>query len=222
MIEILKAQWQFLLTGVALTVGLTVLGFVGAVLLGTVMAIFRVSPIAPLRAVGTVYVEIFRNIPLLTLLIVLVFGLPKIGITIDLFPSGVIGLVLSGAAFVCETVRSGINTVSIGQSEASRALGMSFVQQLRLVILPQAFSTMVQPLVNVFIGVLIGSSLCAAVGVKDLTNVAQQLNIQYAEAVTMFLLTGAVYLVFALGAGTAGARIEAKVAGSRSRRRSVA
>lgn len=206
---------SFLLNGVLTTVGLTILGFVGALLIGTIVAVFRVSPITPLRVVGTVYVEFFRNVPLLTLLILIVFGLPDIGLLFPLFWCGVLGLVLAGSAFICETVRSGINTISVGQSEAARALGMSFGTQLRLIILPQAFRTMVQPLVNNFIGILIGSSLASAVGVSDITNVTQQLNIRYAEAVVLFLLSGAVYLVFALGAGGVGSWLERLVSKSR-------
>jgi glutamate transport system permease protein len=106
----------------------------------------------------------------------------------------------------------------VGQSEAARALGMGFWQQLRLVILPQAFATMVQPLVNIFIGTLIGSSLCSAVGVSDLTNVTQQLNIQYAEAVFLFLVSGLTYLLLALGSGAVGGVIERRLAGSRAGR----
>ena len=207
--------------GLLVTVLLTVFGFLGALLLGTVIAIFRVSLIAPLRGFGTVYVEFFRNIPLLSLLILVIFGLPDVGLLIPLFWAGVVSLVLSGAAFVCETVRSGINTVSVGQSEAARALGMGFWQQLRLVILPQAFATMVQPLVNIFIGTLIGSSLCSAVGVSDLTNVTQQLNIRYAEAVVLFLISGATYLVLSLGSGAIGGVIERRVAGSQAERGGV-
>ncbi len=213
--QMLADNFSFLLNGVLTTVGLTILGFVGALLIGTVVAVFRVSPITPLRVVGTAYVEFFRNVPLLTLLILIVFGLPDIGLLIPLFWCGVLGLVLAGSAFICETVRSGINTISVGQSEAARALGMSFGTQLRLIILPQAFRTMVQPLVNNFIGILIGSSLAAAVGVSDITNVTQQLNIRYAEAVVLFLLSGAVYLVFALGAGRIGSWLEGLVSTSR-------
>jgi glutamate transport system permease protein len=211
----LRANAAFLLNGVLTTVGLTILGFVGALVIGTLVAVFRVSPVTPLRVVGTVYVEFFRNVPLLTLLILIVFGLPDIGLLFPLFWCGVLGLVLAGSAFICETVRSGINTISVGQSEAARALGMSFGTQLRLIILPQAFRTMVQPLVNNFIGILIGSSLAAAVGVSDITNVTQQLNIRYAEAVVLFLLSGAVYLVFALGAGGVGSWLERLVTRSR-------
>lgn len=213
--RMLSENSSFLLNGVLTTVGLTILGFVGALVIGTIVAVFRVSPITPLRVVGTVYVEFFRNVPLLTLLILIVFGLPDIGLLIPLFWCGVLGLVLAGSAFICETVRSGINTISVGQSEAARALGMSFRTQLRLIILPQAFRTMVQPLVNNFIGILIGSSLAAAVGVSDITNVTQQLNIQYAEAVVLFLMSGAVYLVFALGAGGVGSWLERLVSRSR-------
>ncbi|MHB1009412.1 MAG: amino acid ABC transporter permease [Propionibacteriaceae bacterium] len=211
----LRDNATFLLNGVLTTIGLTVLGFTGALVLGTLVAIFRVSPVTPLRVLGTVYVEFFRNVPLLTLLILIVFGLPDIGLLLPLFWCGVLGLVLAGSAFVCETVRSGINTIGVGQSEAARALGMSFTTQLRLIILPQAFRTMVQPLVNNFIGILIGSSLAAAVGVSDITNVTQQLNIRYAEAVVLFLIAGAVYLVFALGAGGVGAWLERLVTRSR-------
>jgi glutamate transport system permease protein len=213
--QMLADNAPFLLGGLLTTLLLTVLGFAGALLLGTTIAVFRVCPITPLRVVGTVYVEFFRNVPLLSLLILIVFGLPDIGLLIPLFWCGVLGLVLAGSAFICETVRSGINTISVGQSEAARALGMSFSTQLRLIILPQAFRTMVQPLVNNFIGILIGSSLASAVGVSDITNVTQQLNIQYAEAVVLFLLSGAVYLVFALGAGGVGSWLERLVSGSR-------
>ncbi len=213
--QMLGENSSFLLNGVLTTVGLTILGFGGALVIGTIVAVFRVSPITPLRVVGTAYVEFFRNVPLLTLLILIVFGLPDIGLLFPLFWCGVLGLVLAGSAFICETVRSGINTISVGQSEAARALGMSFGTQLRLIILPQAFRTMVQPLVNNFIGILIGSSLASAVGVSDITNVTQQLNIRYAEAVVLFLLSGAVYLVFALGAGGVGSWLERLVSRSR-------
>jgi glutamate transport system permease protein len=193
-----------LVAGFGYTAALTALGFVFALLLGTVLAVFRVVPILPLRVVGSVYVEFFRNIPLLTLLVLIVFGLPDIGITYSLFTSAVLGLSLSGAAFVCEAIRGGINAVSVGQAEAARAIGLSFTQSLRHVILPQALRSMVQPLTNVFIGVLLSSSLAAAVGVDELTNRSEQLMNKYAE-VTIFLVAGLVYLVVALlGAGTGG------------------
>ena len=207
----------FLLGGLLVTLELTVLGFVGALLLGTVLAVFRVSPIAPLRWVGAVYVEVLRNMPLLTLLILVVFGLPDVGITFSLFTSAAVCMAAFAAAFVCEAVRGGINTVPVGQAEAARSLGFTFTQSLRYVILPPAFRTMVQPLVNIFIGVVLGSSLASAVGVSELTNRTQVLNLQSAEAVVLFLVSGAIYLVIALLGGAAGGALERRVSGGRLR-----
>ena len=207
----------FLLGGLLVTLELTVLGFVGALLLGTVLAVFRVSPVAPLRWVGAVYVEVLRNMPLLTLLILVVFGLPDIGITFSLFTSAALCMAGFGAAFVCEAVRGGINAVSVGQAEAARSLGFTFTQSLRYVILPPAFRTMVQPLVNIFIGVVLGSSLASAVGVSELTNRTQVLNLQSAEAVVLFLVSGAIYLAIALLGGAAGGALERRVSVGRAR-----
>jgi glutamate transport system permease protein len=203
----------FLLGGLLVTLELTVLGFLGALALGTVLAVFRVSPIAPLRVAGAVYVEVLRNMPLLTLLVLVVFGLPDIGVTFSLFISAALCLAGFGAAFVCEAVRGGINTVAVGQAEAARSLGLTFSQSLRYVILPPAFRTMVQPLVNIFIGIALGSSLASAIGVSELTNRTQVLNLQSAEAVILFLVSGAVYLVIALLGGAAGGALERRVSG---------
>jgi glutamate transport system permease protein len=197
-----------LVSGFGTTVELTLIGFCGAVLLGSVLAVFRVSPIAPLRAVGLTYVELFRNIPLLALLVLFVFGLPDIGITYSLFASSAICLALYSAAFVCETIRAGINTIPIGQAEAARAIGLTFTQSLRHVILPQAFRSMVQPLTNVFIGVALGSSLAAAVGVNELTGQTQVLDLNYDEPVPTFILAGVGYVLITLTAGLISGRIE--------------
>lgn len=200
-----------LLAGYLVTLELTALGFLGALVLGTVLAICRVGPITPLRVIGSVYVEIFRNIPLLALLILFVFGLPDVGLTYSFFVSTAICLALSGAAFVCKAMRSGINAVSVGQAEAARAIGLSFSKSLRFVILPQAFRSMVQPLVNVFIGVALSSSLASAVGVSDLTNRTEFLNLQYAEATASFLVGAVFYIVLALAGGTVGGYLERRL-----------
>ena len=205
-------HFGFLMQGVLYTLGLTVFGFVGALVLGTLLAVCRVGAITPLRVIGSAYVEFFRNIPLLSLLVLVIFGLPDAGVTIPLFASAAICLALSGSAFACEAMRGGINSVAVGQAEAARAIGFSFGEVLRFVVLPQAFRAMVQPLVNVFIGVLLSSALAAAVGVAELTNRTQQLNLKYAEAVVCFLFAGAVYLVIALAGGAVGGGLERRVA----------
>ena len=208
----------FLLGGLLVTLELTFLGFAGALVLGTVLAVFRVSPIAPLRVVGGLYVEVLRNMPLLMLLVLVIFGLPDVGLTFSLFTSAALCMAAFGAAFVCEAVRGGINTVAVGQAEAARSLGLTFTQSLRYVILPPAFRTMVQPLVNIFIGVALGSSLAGAVGVPELTNRTQVLNLQSAEAVVLFLVSGAIYLTVALLAGAAGGALERRVSSGRTPR----
>lgn len=205
-----------LLGGVRVTLMLTLLGFGLSLVVGTLLAVFRVSPIVPLRWAATVYVEIFRNMPILSLLVLLVFGMPDAGLLLPLFWTGVLALVLSGSAFVCETVRSGINTVPVGHAEAARSIGLGFWGVLRYVVLPQAFRAMIQPLVNIFIGTVIGSSLCAAVAVPELTYRTQAINSQYAQAVLMFLTVGIVYLAVAFGGGAVGWLLERRLSPART------
>ncbi|WIK64019.1 amino acid ABC transporter permease [Gleimia hominis] len=209
--QIVLNNADLLLAGLGRTLAMAALGYIGALILGTIIAIFRVSPVPVLRGFGTLYVQFFRNIPLLTLMILTVFALPDAGLQLSFFTAATLAVVLSSAAFVCETIRSGINTVSVGQSEASRALGMNMFQQLRYVILPQAFASMIQPLVNVFIGTVIGTSLASAVGVAELTNITQQLNLRYAEAVLMFVVSGICYLAIAFGGGALGVWLQRRV-----------
>lgn len=206
--DLLVKSLPQLLSGAAITIALTVFAYLFALVLGTTIAVFRVSPIPPLRWFGAVYVEIFRNIPLLSLLILIAHGMPDAGLLLSYFWSGVLGLTLSSAAFICENVRSGINTVPVGHSEAARSIGLGFFGTLWHVILPQAFAAMVQPLVNVFIGTLLGSALCAAIAVGELTYVSQDLSGRSAQAVFFFLFSGIVYLTISLLAAFVGRRIE--------------
>lgn len=198
--------------GLLTTIELSLLAFCGAVLLGTIIATFRVGPVPPLRVVGTVWVGIFRNLPALVLLVLWVFGLPNVGVTTGLFTSAVICFSLTFSATVCEIVRSGIAGVAIGQAEAARAIGLRFDQTLRFVILPQAFRTMVQPLGSVFIAVVLNTSLAAAVGVAELTYQSQTLTIRYAEALVTFLIAAVFYVVVALFVGVTTGWLERRLA----------
>jgi len=211
-IDVLADNLGVLAQGLVTTLAITALAFVSALVLGTVVAVFRVSPIPPLRGVGTVYVELFRNIPLLSLLILVAYGLPYAGVSLSLFTTAVVSLAMVSAAFACETVRAGINGVPVGQVEAARALGFTFSQSLRRVILPQALRTMVQPLVNIFIGVALGSSLAAAVSVGELTYQAQQVGNRTAESMLLFVISAVVYVVIALLGGGVGSVLERRLA----------
>ena len=197
-----------LLRGLVTTLELTVISFLGALVLGTLVAVFRVGPVPPLRWLGAVYVGAFRNLPALVLLVLWVFGLPEVGVTFGLFTSACICFSLTFSATVCEIMRSGIASVAVGQAEAARAIGLRFTQVLWNVILPQAFRSMVQPLGNVLIAIVLNTSLAAAVGVTELTYQSQTLTIQYAEALLTFLLSAAFYVAVALLAGLAVGRLE--------------
>jgi glutamate transport system permease protein len=201
-----------LVAGLWITLSIAVLSFVGAMVIGTLVAVMRISPVAPLRAVGLVYVEFFRNIPLLCLLFLVVFGLPDIGVLFNLYNSAVIAMAMFSGAFVCESIRTGINTVQVGQAEAARSIGLTFGQSLRFVILPQALRSMVQPLVNVWIGTLIGSSLASVIGIGDVTAVGQSLNNRYAGGLAVFASIASIYVVIALLSGGVGGWIERRVA----------
>ena len=195
-------------SGLLTTALIAFLAYAGALVLGTIMAVFRVGPIPPLRMLASTWVTVACNVPVLCFMILLAFGIPRLGISITLFWAVVAAIIFSGSGFVCETLRSGVNSVPKGQIEAARALGMPFGFILRTVVLPQAFARTIQPLVNIFISCLIGSSLAAAVGVAELTNVTQQLNIRYGEAVLTFLLSGLIYLAVAFLATRIGSRLE--------------
>ncbi|MDO4243705.1 MAG: amino acid ABC transporter permease [Actinomyces sp.] len=204
--------------GLATTLVLALSAYAGALVLGTVMAVFRVSPIPPLRLVGAAWVTVACNIPLLCLMILAAFALPVAGVRVSLFWAAVGSLTFSASGFVCETVRSGVNSVPKGQIEASRALGMPFSMTITRVVLPQALARTIQPLVNIFISCLIGSALAAAIGVPELTSVTQSLNRQYAEAVVTFLTSGLTYLAIAFAATKVGGALERRLSSGREAR----
>jgi glutamate transport system permease protein len=208
-------MWGSLGSALAQTLGLIVLTYAGALVLGVLLAICRVGPVSPLRAAATIYVTVFRNVPLLVLLVLFTFGLPNVGLLVPLFYNAALAMALYWAAFVCEVVRSGVRTVPRGQVEAARALGLTFVQCLRLVVLAQALRSMVQPLATIFIGSALGTALAAAAGVPELTFWYQQQANEAAQPLTSFAVVTAIYVGITLTAGLAAGRVERKVAISR-------
>jgi glutamate transport system permease protein len=176
------------------------------------ITVARISPIPPLRAAALAYVQFFVNVPLLALLILAVFALPDAGLILPVIPTVVIVLAVYEAAYVAEAIRSGVNTVTRGQIEAARALGLTLVQSLRWVIVPQAFRSAVQPLGNIMIALAMNTSLAAVVGVLDLTAQINSINLVYAQPVLFYTAGGLVYMAIALAIGLATGRIERKVA----------
>ena len=197
-------------TGV--TAELTVLSFAMAMVIGTLVAGLRVSPVPPLRWLGTVYVEIVRNTPLLLLMYLFFFGFTKIGIRYSTFTSAIIVLSAYTGTFVAETVRAGINTVAPGQAEAARALGLGFLQLLFLVVLPQAFRSVVAPLGSVFIALIKNSAIAFTIGATDLSFESNQLSNSTGRPVAVLLGAGFFYLLLALPSGWAVGWLERRLA----------
>ncbi|GHI45226.1 glutamate ABC transporter permease [Streptomyces albidoflavus] len=182
------------------TVKLTLLSGAGSLVLGTVLAAMRVSPVPLMRGFATAYVNIVRNIPLTVIIVFTSLGLADTfrltlggeGVKEVAFRMAVLGLSTYTAAFVCESVRSGINTVPVGQAEAARALGLNFTQVLTLIVLPQAFGTVIGPLANVLIALTKNTTVAAAIGVGEASLLMKEMVENEAQLV---LITA----VFALG-----------------------
>jgi len=214
----------------AATVLIAVVAGVLSFMWGVVLAAFRVSPIGPLRSFGTAYINVVRNTPL-TLLFLFLGGSTSalmgivipvsrdtyFGVTINngiIF--AIVALTLYTATFVCEVVRSGINSVGVGQAEAARSLGMTFGQTLSQVVLPQAFRSVMPPLINVFVAHIKNTSVAAGFATFELVASAQRLsNANPGDVFAIFMGIGVAYLAITIPLSVAAEQLENKVAVSR-------
>ncbi|MCP2251210.1 amino acid ABC transporter permease [Lentzea rhizosphaerae] len=203
---------SLVLEGFLNTVALTLLSFAGALVVGLAVAVLRIVPVPLLRGVGATYVEVWRNVPLLAWLVLFVFGLPEVGVKMPLFWTAFTAIALYEAAFVAEALRSGVSSVALGQGEAARALGLTFRQSLRHVILPQAGRRVVQPLANIAIALTMATALAGVVGVVDMTRAAQRINLELARPLLVFTGVGLCYLVMAAGIGFGARALERRLA----------
>jgi glutamate transport system permease protein len=183
------------------TIQLTLLAGVGSLIWGTILAGFRVSPVPLLRGFGTAYINIVRNTPLTLIIVGTLLGLSQtLGVTMGTsvldsqnFRLAALGLIAYTSTFVCESIRSGINTVPVGQAEAARALGLSFSQVLRIIVLPQAFRSVIAPLTSVLIALTKNTTVASAIGVAEASFLMNDMIEN--ESDKLFL----VFAVFALG-----------------------
>lgn len=204
--HVFRENWRAVLEAFAVTIEMVVAAGVLAFVVGSLLAALRVSPVRTGRAIGTAYVYVVRNTPLLVIMLLFAFGLPVLGIRPEvsfgdadllqfnvfwIFATSALGLYT--AAFVCEALRSGINSIPVGQAEAARSLGMPFGLTLREVVLPQAFRAVVPPLASVMIAMTKNSSIAAGVGVTEATFLMRKLTNDNATA----LFT--IFIGFALG-----------------------
>lgn len=221
------SEWGQVQAGFVKTLWIFVFSMVLATALGTILGSFRVSPIPSLRAAGTTYVNVFRNTPLVVILLLAVAVIPTLGFndlgfgfgvySFNTFEvMGIIGLSVYTAAFVCEAVRSGVNSVPAGQAEAARSIGMDFVQSLRMVVLPQAFRVIVPPLTSIYIALAKNTSVLATVGVAEAAYIMKKLGTQFTSDIYWIFLGFALgYVVLVLTLSGLSNLIERKLAVSR-------
>ena len=195
-----------------LTWKLTVLSFVPGFLLGIGVTVLRLLPLPPLRGVLTVYVEIFRNIPSVALLIFIVFALPDLQVVIDYEPSVILTLALVASAFTADYLRAGINTVAGGQAEAALSLGMRPLQVITAVVLPQALRAVVQPMTSLLIALMLSTSLASQVPFpgRELTALVSKIATDSAAGIPAFAVAATLYVATGLLIAWAGARLEKK------------
>jgi glutamate transport system permease protein len=216
--DVLIDNWDIIWRPLARTVEMVLIAGVMAMVVGAVLAAMRVSPIPLARAVGALYVYTIRNTPLLVIMIIAAFGVPDLDVAptfsfgdaellqFDFFfvsATGALGFYT--AAFVCEALRSGINSIPLGQAEAARSIGMTFTQTLQIVILPQAFRAVIPPIASALIAMTKNSSVAFGVGVAEATFRMKTLNNNYpGDLYAIFIGFALFYMaIVALIAGTA-------------------
>ncbi len=192
---------------------LTAMSFCLGFLLAVALTVLRILPIRPIKVFVHAYVEFFRNIPGVALLIIVVFALPYLNIVIDYEPSVVLTLTLVCSAFATDNLRSGMNTVDVGQIEAAYSLGLSLIKTMFNIVLPQALRAVVQPMTSLLIGIMLSTAMASQVPVprRELTGLVDRINNETASGILTFGITAAFYVASGLLISWAGAKLDKKL-----------
>jgi aspartate/glutamate/glutamine transport system permease protein len=208
---------ELFFTGLWLTVQMSLLGLIGAIVIGTLIALARVSPLAPLRWIGGAYVEFVRNTPLIVQLFFLFLGLGSLGFRFStdtfesIFRAAATGMALYHGAYVAEVVRGGLLGVDRGQIEAARSLGLSYIQMLQNVQLPQTFRSVIPPLGNIGIALVKNTSLASTIGVAELLYAAEIVESRTFRTYEAFIATTMLYLLLTIPLGIAVNALERRM-----------
>lgn len=212
--DIIEIMWPAFLRGALRTIQLAALAEILGIVIGLIVAVLVLSKSRLIRAPARAFVDFFRGTPLLMQLLVISFGLPFIGIRLDPFPAGVIGLTLNSAAYVAEIFRAGIQSVERGQMEAARSLGMPTPTAMLFVVIPQAVRRVIPPLMNEFIALLKDSSLVAVLGAtiaeRELLKVARD-GVAVFVSATPFVMASIAYLLMTLPLTRIVGRLEVRL-----------
>ena len=193
---LLDSFWKIFLPGLKVTIPLTVISFSIALVIATAMAMVQFANIKGLRQIARFYIWIFRGTPLLVQLFVVFYGLPRAGILIDPFPAAVLVFSLNEGAYSAETMRAALEAVPAGQLEAGYCVGMSYLQIMRRIILPQAMRTAFPPLSNSLIAMVKDTSLAANITVTEMFMVTQRIVALTHEPLALYIEVGLIYMLF--------------------------
>jgi putative glutamine transport system permease protein len=199
------------MAGLRNTVLASILALLGSFAIGVVIAVFRISPFKTLNAIGTVYVEFFRNIPLLLVVYLFYLGLPALGILLNGFVSGTLGLTVYTSAYIAEAIRAGIQAVPRGQMEAARSSGLSYMQAMRHIVLPQAVKIVVPPISNQFLNLVKNSSILGVVAGFDLMYYGDIINSDTYDVISSMFFVAVLYLVLTIPLSYASRLLERRL-----------
>ena len=211
--ELLSTYGQDYLSALLTTWWMTAVAFAFVMVLSVLITVMRISPLKPLRIVGDLYVQIFRNIPGIALLVIIVYALPNLRIVLDYTVCVIVTTILMGSAFGSENFMSGINTIGVGQIEAARSLGLTFGQIIRQIVIPQALRSAVLPMTNLLIAVMLTTSLGSQVPMspEELTGIVSYINTRSTGGVLAFLIAALGYVGSAVVISFVGNRLDKKV-----------
>jgi His/Glu/Gln/Arg/opine family amino acid ABC transporter permease subunit len=207
---------KVLLFAAVTTVEITAGGFVIAVVIGLAFGALKTSPRRAWRILAAVYVEIFRSVPVLTQLFIIYFGLGQIGVKLDPLAAAIIGFGINGGAYLTEVFRAGIEAVHHGQREASYSIGMTRMQAMRYIIVPQAVRIVLPPIANYAIGLLKETSIASAVAAPELMYEAGTLIRQTFLSSQIYLMVAAIYLCMSLPLSRLVRALEARMSRGRA------
>ncbi|WP_372682141.1 amino acid ABC transporter permease [Desulfosarcina sp.] len=206
------AHLRFLLAGLGLTISLSTISLSASIILGLLVALPGLARQPWLRAINRVYVETFRSIPVLVMILWVYYGFPVvIGLALGPFTAGILALTLCDSAFEAEVFRGGIQSVEKGQIEAADSLGLNYYQKMRLIILPQAIRRILPPLGNQFVYMLKMSSLVSVIGLQELTRRANELTVTVYRPLEIYSVLVLEYLLLILVASWMVRRVEMRM-----------
>ena len=187
---------KILIPGLTRTIPLTILAFTFSTIIAVCIAIVQYAHVPVLKQIFRIYIWIFRGTPLLVQLFVVFYGLPSVGILLDPFPAAVIVFSLNEGAYSAEIIRASLEAVPIGQLEAGYCSGMTYMQTMRRIILPQAMRTAIPPLSNSLIAMVKDTSLAANITVTEMFMATQRIVARTYEPLLLYLEVGLIYLIF--------------------------